>query len=175
MMVALLMYSYCFGLLISRKIVKACMEDAAFRVLIGNLKTDHSRISDLRRRHLDVLAGLFVQVLWLCQEADLESLGQMDLDGTKVKANASKHKAKPLASANELSHERFIKSERQLEGEMRALLRKPNPRPCLQVKPSINCRAASAPSGKGLGEQRSPRDLAAAAFRKVSCPGTLTQ
>jgi transposase len=116
MMVVLLLYAYCVGLPSSRKIEKACWEDAAFRVLTGNQQPDHSRINDFRRRHLGALAGLFVQVLRLCQKAGLVSLGTVALDGTKVKANASKHKA--------MSHERMLKSERQLEAEMRALLRK---------------------------------------------------
>ena len=116
MMVVLLLYAYCVGLPSSRKIEKACWEDAAFRVLTGNQQPDHSRISDFRRRHLAALAGLFVQVLRLCQKAVLVSLGHVALDGTKLRANASKHKA--------MSHERMLKSERQLEGEMRALLRK---------------------------------------------------
>ncbi|MCP9895110.1 transposase [Vulcanococcus limneticus Candia 3F8] len=116
MMVVLLLYAYGVGLPSSRRIEKACWEDAAFRVLTGNQQPDHSRISDFRRRHLNALAGLFVQVLRLCQKAGLVSLGQVALDGTKVKANASKHKA--------MSHARMLKSERQLEGEMRALLRK---------------------------------------------------
>ncbi|MFM2158936.1 MAG: hypothetical protein RLZZ124_1410 [Cyanobacteriota bacterium] len=116
MMVVLLLYAYCVGLPSSRKIEKACWEDAAFRVLTGNQQPDHSRIADFRRRHLDALAGLFVQVLRLCQKAGLVSLGHVALDGTKVRANASKHKA--------MSHERMLKSERQLEAEMRALLRK---------------------------------------------------
>jgi transposase len=116
MMVVLLLYAYCVGLPSSRKIEKACWEDAAFRVLTGNQQPDHSRISDFRRRHLHALAGLFVQVLKVCQKAGLVSLGHVALDGTKSRANASKHKA--------MSHERMLKSERQLEGEMRALLRK---------------------------------------------------
>ena len=116
MMVVLLLYAYCVGLPSSHKIEKACWEDAAFRVLTGNQQPDHSRISDFRRRHLGALAGLFIQVLRLCQRAGLVSLGTVALDGTKVKANASKHKA--------MSHERMLKSERQLEAEMRALLRK---------------------------------------------------
>ena len=116
MMVVLLLYAYCVGLPSSRKIEKACWEDAAFRVLTGNQQPDHSRVSDFRRRHLDALAGLFIQVLRLCQKAGLVSLGTVALDGTKVKANASKHKA--------MSHERMLKSERQLEAGMRALLRK---------------------------------------------------
>ena len=116
MLVVLLLYACCVGLPSSRMIEKVCWEDAAFRVLTGNQQPDHSRISDFRRRHLPALAGLFVQVLRLCHKAGLVSLGQVALDGTKVKANASKHKA--------MSHERMLKSERQLEAEMRALLRK---------------------------------------------------
>lgn len=115
-MVVLLLYAYCVGIPSSRKIEKACWEDAAFRVLTGNQQPDQSRISDFRRRHLGVLAGLFVQVLRLCQKAGLVSLGHVPLDGTKVKANASKHKA--------MSHGRMLKSEKQLEAEMRALPRK---------------------------------------------------
>jgi hypothetical protein len=85
-------------------------------VLTGNQQPDHSRISDFRLVHLDALAGLFVQVLRLCQKAGLVSLGNVALDGTKVKANASKHKA--------MSHERMLKTEAQLEAEIAALLRK---------------------------------------------------
>ncbi len=116
MMMVLLLYAYCVGLPSSRKIEKSCWEDAAFRLLTGNQQPDHSRISGFRRRHLGALAGLFVQVLKICQKAGLVSLGHVALDGTKLRANASKHKA--------ISHERMLKSDRQLEGEMRALLRK---------------------------------------------------
>jgi transposase len=116
MMVVLLLYAYCVGIPSSRRIERACWEDAAFRVLTGNQQPDHSRISDFRLVHLDALAGLFVQVLRLCQKAGLLSLGNVALDGTKVKANASKHKA--------MSHERMLKTEAQLEAEIAALLRK---------------------------------------------------
>jgi transposase len=116
MMVVLLLYAYCVGIPSSRRIERACWEDAAFRVLTGNQQPDHSRISDFRLVHLDALAGLFVQVLRLCQKAGLVSLGNVALDGTKVKANASKHKA--------MSHERMLKSEAQLVAEIAALLRK---------------------------------------------------
>jgi transposase len=116
MMVVLLLYAYCVCIPSSRRIERACWEDAAFRVLTGNQQPDHSRISDFRLVHLDALAGLFVQVLLLCQKAGLVSLGNVALDGTKVKANASKHKA--------MSHERMLKTEAQLEAEIAALLRK---------------------------------------------------
>jgi transposase len=72
-------------------------------VLNSNQQPDHSRISDFRRRNLDALKGLFVQILRLCQIAGMVSLGHVALDGTKVQANASKHKA--------MSHERMLRAE----------------------------------------------------------------
>ena len=116
MMTMLLLYAYCVGTVSSRKIERACYEDLAFRVLTGNQQPDHSRISDFRRRNLDALKGLFVQILRLCQIAGMVSLGHVALDGTKVQASASKHKA--------MSHERMLKTEAQLQAEIAALLRK---------------------------------------------------
>jgi transposase len=116
MMTMLLLYAYCVGTISSRKIERACYEDLAFRVLTGNQQPDHSRISEFRRRNLDALKGLFVQILRLCQMAGLASLGHVALDGTKVKANASKHKA--------MSHERMLRAEKQLEQEINALMRR---------------------------------------------------
>jgi transposase len=116
MMTLLLLYAYCVGTVSSRKIERACHEDLAFRVLTANQQPDHSRISEFRRRNLEALRCLFVQILRLCQEAGMVSLGHVALDGTKVQANASKHKA--------MSHERMLKAEAQLEKEIRELLRK---------------------------------------------------
>jgi transposase len=116
MLTMLLLYAYCVGTVSSRKIERACYEDLAFRVLTGNQQPDHSRISEFRRRNLDALKGLFVQILRLCQIAGLASLGHVALDGTKVKANASKHKA--------MSHERMLRAEKQLEQEINALMRR---------------------------------------------------
>ena len=84
-------------------------------MLTGNQQPDHSRISEFRRRNLDALSALFVQILRLCQKAGMVSLGLVALDGTKVKANASKHKA--------MSHERMLKAEAQLEKEIQDLMR----------------------------------------------------
>jgi transposase len=81
--VVLLLYAYCVGLPSSRKIEKICWEDSAFQILTGNNEPEHSRISDFRRRPLNALAGLFVQVLRLCQKAGLVSLGHAALDGTR--------------------------------------------------------------------------------------------
>jgi transposase len=116
MMTLLLLYAYCVGTVSSRKIERACYEDLAFRVLTGNQQPDHSRISEFRRRNLDALSDLFVQILRLCQKAGMVSLGHVALDGTKVQANASKHKA--------MSHERMLKAVKQLEQEINALMRK---------------------------------------------------
>ena len=116
MMTMLLLYAYCVATVSSRKIERACYEDLAFRVLTGNQQPDHSRISEFRRRNLDALKGLFIQILRLCQKAGMVSLGHVALDGTKVQANASKHKA--------MSHERMLKAEKQLEKEINALMRK---------------------------------------------------
>ena len=116
MMTMLLLYAYCVGIVSSRKIERACHEDLAFRVLTGNQQPDHSRISEFRRRNLDALSDLFVQILRLCQKAGMVSLGHVALDGTKVQANASNHKA--------MSHERMLRAEKQLEKEINALMRK---------------------------------------------------
>jgi transposase len=116
MMVVLLLYAYCVGIPSSRRIERACWVDAAFRVLTGNQQPDHSRISDFRLVHLDALAELFMQVLRLCHKAGLVGLGTVALDGTKLKANASKHKA--------MSHGRMLKTEAQQEIEIREQLRK---------------------------------------------------
>ncbi|MEA5475989.1 transposase [Synechococcus sp. CCY9201] len=115
-MTMLLLYAYCVGIVSSRKIERACYEDLAFRVLTGNQQPDHSRISEFRRRNLDALKGLFIQILRLCQKAGMVSLGHVALDGTKVQANASKHKA--------MSHERMLRAEKELQKEINALIRK---------------------------------------------------
>jgi hypothetical protein len=85
-------------------------------VLTGNQQPDHSRISEFRRRNLDALKDLFIQILRLCQKAGMVSLGHVALDGTKVQGNASKHKA--------MSHERMLRAEKELKQEINALMRK---------------------------------------------------
>ena len=114
MMTTLLFYSYCIGVFSSRKIEKACYEQIPFRVLTADQHPDHDTIAAFRRRHLSVLSSLFVQVLRLCQKAGLVKLGHVSLDGTKVKANASKHKA--------MSYARMEKSAKELEEEVARLL-----------------------------------------------------
>src|SRR5438094_9925094 len=97
MMVKVLLYAYCTGLRSSRKIEQATHRDVACRVLAGDQHPDHDSIAEFRKRHLDRLADLFLQVLRLCQAAGLVSLGHVALDGTKVQASASRHKAMSYA------------------------------------------------------------------------------
>lgn len=115
MMVALLLYGYCVGVASSRRIERRTYEDIAFRIIAAGQHPDHTVISEFRRKNLDVLAGLFVQVLALCGKAGLVKLGHVALDGTKLKANASKHKA--------MSYERMKEQERQLGEKVSALLK----------------------------------------------------
>lgn len=116
MMVKLLLYAYCVGTPSSRKIEQATHRDVAFRVLAGDQHPDHDTLAMFRKRHLDALAGLFVQVLQLCRAAGLVKLGHVALDGTKIQANASKHKA--------MSYARMEETERGLQEEVRRLLEK---------------------------------------------------
>jgi transposase len=116
MMVALLVYAYCIGKPSSRRIERATYEDVAFRLLAGDRHPDHDSIAAFRKTHLSALAGLFLQVLRLCQKAGLVKLGHIAIDGTKIKANASKHKA--------MSYERMGPTEQRLEEEIRELLKK---------------------------------------------------
>jgi transposase len=114
MMVKLLVYGYCVGKPSSRKIERATWEDVAFRVLSGDQHPDHDSIAAFRRRHLTALGDLFVQVLQLCRRAGLVKLGQVAIDGTKIKANASRHKA--------MSYERMVQSEKELKKQVVELL-----------------------------------------------------
>ena len=116
MMVKVLVYAYCIGVPSSLKIARRLEEDVAFRVLAANNTPDFRTISDFRKDHLKALSGLFLQVLKVCQKAGLVKLGHVALDGTKVKANASKHKA--------MSYKRMKEEEARLEGEIKELLQK---------------------------------------------------
>jgi transposase len=114
MMVKVLLYAYSIGVASSRRIEKRLCEDIAFRVLAANNTPDFRTISDFRKDHLKALGRLFLQVLKLCQKAGLVKLGHVSLDGTKIKANASKHKA--------MSYKRMKEEEARLETEIRGLL-----------------------------------------------------
>ncbi len=116
MMVKVLLYGYCTGTSSSRRIARKLEEDVAYRVLAAGNQPDFRTISDFRKRHLKALQGLFIQILRMCQKAGLVKLGHVSLDGTKIKANASKHKA--------MSYGRMKKAEKQLAEEIAELLRK---------------------------------------------------
>jgi transposase len=106
MMTALLLYAYTQGVYSSRRIARACQRRVDFMAVTAMQKPDFRTVSDFRRRHLVALGGLFGQVLRLCQRAGLVKLGHVALDGTKVAANASKHKA--------MSYDRMKKTEKEL-------------------------------------------------------------
>ena len=114
MMTKLLVYAYAVGKPSSRGIERACFEDIPFRVLSADNHPDHTSIAGFRKTHLAALAGLFAQVLALCRQAGLVKLGHVALDGTKVKANASKHKA--------MSYGRMCAAEEDLVAEVARLL-----------------------------------------------------
>ena len=116
MMVKVLLYAYCVGVPSSRRIATRLHEDIAFRVLAANNTPDFRTISDFRKDHPAALPGLFLQVLVFCQREGLVKLVHVALDGTKVRANAPKHKA--------MSYKRMKVKEAQLQGEVDELLRR---------------------------------------------------
>jgi len=115
MMTALLLYGYAVGIYSSRRLARACRERVDFMAIVALDAPDFRTISEFRRRHLAALEGLFVQVLKLCEAAGLVSLGHVALDGTKVKANASKHKA--------MSYARMVAREKELQAEVERWLK----------------------------------------------------
>ena len=116
MMLVLMLYAYCVGVFSSRKIMARCETDVAFRVIVGEDIPDFRRTAEFRRRHLEHMQALFLEVLALCREAGLLKVGRLALDGTKVKANASRHKA--------MSYDRMTVEEERLQREIDELLAK---------------------------------------------------
>ena len=110
LMTALLLHGYASGIYSSRRIARATVQRADFMMIVAGDAPDFRTISEFRRRHLKALAGLFVQVLRLAEQAGLVKLGHVALDGTKLKANASKHKA--------MSYSRMKKREAELAAEV---------------------------------------------------------
>src|SRR3954451_20746146 len=110
LMTALLLHGYASGQYSSRRIARAAVERADFMMIVAGDPPDFRTISEFRLRHLKALAELFVQVLRLSEAAGLVKLGHVALDGTKIKANASKHKA--------MSYERMKKREGELKAEV---------------------------------------------------------
>jgi transposase len=122
MMTALLLYAYCRGIYSSRRIAQACRERVDFMSIVALDPPDFRTVPGFRKRHLKALEVLFVQVLKLCEKAGLVKLGHVALDGTKIKANASKHRAQvaPCGSAplKAMSYERMEKRAAELEAEV---------------------------------------------------------
>ena len=114
MMTGLLLYAYCVGIASSRKIERATWHSVPFRVLTADQHPDHDTIAEFRKRHLGALSSLFLQILSMCRKAGLVKLGHVALDGTKVRANASKHKA--------MSYDHMEKAEAELSAEVARLL-----------------------------------------------------
>src|SRR6266496_4577540 len=110
LMVKLLVYGYANGTMSSRKLERATYRDVAVRMLCADQHPDYRSIARFRARHLEALGELFVQALRLCKQAELVGLGTLALDGTKLRANASRHKA--------MSYERMGKTEARLEAEI---------------------------------------------------------
>src|SRR5450759_2573394 len=114
LMTKLLVYGYCTGVFSSRRIQKRLQEDIPFKVLAAGNEPDFRTISDFRKIHIETLQNLFEQVLAMALECGSIKLGRVSLDGTKVKANASKHKA--------MSYGRMNEKQRQLKEEVKELL-----------------------------------------------------
>ena len=114
MMVKVLLYGYASGVFSSRKLARKLHEDVALRVLGAGNFPAHRTLSDFRALHLQELAALFVQVVKLARECGLVKLGTIAVDGTKVKANASRHKA--------MSYQRMVQAEAELKAQIDALL-----------------------------------------------------
>src|SRR5437870_8955360 len=116
MMTKILLYGYCVGVFSSRKIQKRLVEDVAFRVLAAGNQPDFRTISDFRKLHLKALEELFQQMLRLTLETGTMKLGRVALDGSKFKANASKHKA--------MSYGRMEETEKRLREEVQELMKR---------------------------------------------------
>jgi transposase len=114
MLTKVLVYAYCVGVFSSRKIQRRLVEDVAFRVLAAGNEPDFRTIADFRKTHLATLKGFFEQILRLARELGAPRVGRVALDGSKVKANASKHKA--------MSYERMRDKQKQLREEVSQLL-----------------------------------------------------
>jgi transposase len=154
MMVALLLYGYCIGVFSSRKIEDATYTDVAFRMLAAGQHPDHASIAEFRRRHLKALAELFWQVLQLCARAGLATLGKVAIDGTKLKANASKHKA--------MSYERMCQIEKRLQEEIDALLKQAE-----QTDLAEDAKYGSGRTGTDLPEEMKRRETRLAKIREA--------
>ena len=144
MMTKVLVYAYCVGVFSSRRIQRRLIEDIAFRVLAAGNQPNFRTISDFRKIHLKTLAGLFEQVLQIALEAGAMKVGRVALDGTKMKAHASKHKA--------MSYDRMREKQKQLQAEVKQLLEQ--------------AEAADAEEDAGYGRERRGDELPAELERR---------
>jgi transposase len=143
LMVRILLYGYTIGVRSSRAIEVRCTDDVAFRWLAAGAGPDYRAIARFRQRHLSALGHLFVQALALCQAAGMVRLGRVALDGTKVRANASKRKA--------MSYARMSEKEKVLADEVSALLAEAG-----RID-KAETAATSCPSSCGAGKRGWPR------------------
>ena len=146
MLTKVLVYAYCVGIFSSRRIQRRLAEDVGFRVLAAGNQPDFRTIADFRKTHLTALTGFFEQVLRLARELGAPRLGRVALDGSKVKANASKHKA--------MSYKRMGEKQRQLRAEVAQLL--------------AQAEAADTAEDAQFGTSRGGDDLPAELYRRES-------
>lgn len=142
LMLRILFYAYCTGVYSSRQIARRLQEDVAFRVLAGNSQPDFRTICKFRKRHEASIKGLFLQILKRCAIAGLVRCGHVTLDGTKLKASASKHKA--------MSYGRMVEEEQRLQQEIDAMLAQAE----RTDKAERNLKGDDLPTGLAFREKR---------------------
>ena len=152
MMLGLLLLAYSVGVYSSRKIEQATYESVPFRLVSTDQHPDHDTIASFRKRHMKAFRKLFLEVLQLCQEAGLVKMGHIALDGTKIHANASKHKA--------MSYQRMEKKEVELEQEIQKLMQQAE-----QVDTAENAQHDSGVGGTELPEELELRQTRLARIR----------
>ena len=162
MMVKVLLYAYATGVFSSRRVARKLEEDVAFRVLAAGNFPQHRTLCEFRRRHLEDFQSLFVEVVRLAQELGLARLGKLSIDGTKVRANASKHKA--------MSYDRMQEEEQRLESEIEALLRQAD-----AVDEAEDARLGAEVRGDDLPAELRRREERLAAIRALRRPEVETR
>jgi transposase len=147
-LLALLFYGYATGVFSSRKLERSTYDSVAFRYIAADMHPDHDTIATFRKRFLKEISGLFVQILMIAHHTNVLKLGKVSLDGTKVKANASKHKA--------LSYDHACKLEIQLKAEVAELLKK-----------AETADKADIPDGMSIPEELQRREVRLAAIAEA--------
>ena len=155
MMTKILLYGYCVGVFSSRQMQRKLVEDVGFRMLAAGNEPDFRTISDFRKLHLSALQGLFDQMLQIALQAGTMKLGRVVLDGSKVKANASKHKA--------MSYGRMQEDEKRLRAEVKRLLEQAG-----KVDAEEDARYGREQSGDELPAELARRETRRRRFAKPS-------